>query len=79
MGKVLLMLKKSQGIVLAAVLLGVSLLPAQAAEREEVRKVINLVTSVKMPFPEKLSRDRAVGVRRRARGAAPAQGVAGRA
>lgn len=53
------MLKKSQGIVLAAVLLGVSLLPAQAAEREEVRKVINLVTSVKMPFPEKLSRNRA--------------------
>jgi hypothetical protein len=31
----------------------------QAAEREDVRKAINLVTSVKMPFPENLSRNRA--------------------
>jgi hypothetical protein len=28
--------------------------PAGAAEREQVRAVINLITAVKMPFPEKL-------------------------
>jgi hypothetical protein len=33
--------------------------PASAAEREDVRKAINLVTSVKMPYPENLSRNRA--------------------
>jgi hypothetical protein len=33
--------------------------PAKAAEREDVRKAINLVTSVKMPFPEGLQRNRA--------------------
>jgi hypothetical protein len=53
------MLKKSQGIVLAGILLGATLPAALAAEREDVRKVINLVTSVKMPFPENLSRNRA--------------------
>ena len=40
-------------------LLGVLLTPARAAEREDVRKAINLITSVKMPFPENLSRNRA--------------------
>src|SRR5215813_11169664 len=30
------------------------LLPAQAAEREQVRMVINLVAGVKMPFPPNL-------------------------
>lgn len=34
-------------------------MPGVAAEREDVRKVINLVTAVKMPFPEDLSRNRA--------------------
>jgi hypothetical protein len=34
------------------------LAPAAAAEREDVRKAINLVTSVKMPFPETLQRNR---------------------
>jgi hypothetical protein len=53
------MLNKSQGIVLAGLLLGMALAPAQAAEREDVRKVINLVTSVKMPYPETLLRSRA--------------------
>jgi hypothetical protein len=58
------MLKKSQGIVVAGLLLGMALapaqvVPAQAAEREDVRKVINLVTSVKMPYPETLARSRA--------------------
>jgi len=31
-----------------------ALAPAQAAEREQVRIVINLITGVKMPFPENL-------------------------
>src|SRR5262245_2638066 len=57
--KVLPMLQKSKGAVLAGVLLAVAITPVQAAEREDVRKVINLVTSVKMPFPENLSRNRA--------------------
>jgi hypothetical protein len=42
-----------------SLLLGVTLTSAGAAEREDVRKAINLVTSVKMPYPESLSRNRA--------------------
>ncbi|HWE21874.1 MAG TPA: hypothetical protein VG758_32650 [Hyphomicrobiaceae bacterium] len=53
------MLLKSKGAAIAGLLLAVALAPANAAEREDVRKVINLVTSVKMPFPESLSRNRA--------------------
>jgi hypothetical protein len=53
------MLEKSKSAVIAGLLLGAALAPAQAAEREDVRKVINLVTSVKMPYPENLSRSRA--------------------
>ena len=49
----------AQRLVLAGLILGALLAPASAAEREDVRKVINLVTSVKMPFPEQLSRNRA--------------------
>jgi hypothetical protein len=45
--------------LLVAGLLFTVLSPASAAEREDVRKVINLVTSVKMPFPEHLTRNRA--------------------
>src|SRR5262245_48313667 len=45
--------------LLLAGLLVTILSPANAAEREDVRKVINLVTSVKMPFPESLTRNRA--------------------
>jgi len=45
--------------LLFAGLLVTVLSPASAAEREDVRKVINLVTSVKMPFPENLTRNRA--------------------
>ena len=45
--------------LLLAGLLFTVLSPASAAEREDVRKVINLVTSVKMPFPEHLTRNRA--------------------
>ena len=47
-----------RNLLLAGLLLAV-LTPASAAEREDVRKVINLVTSVKMPFPENLTRNRA--------------------
>jgi hypothetical protein len=53
------MLQKSKGFVLAGLLLGAAIVPVHAAEREDVRKVINLVTSVKMPFPETLRRNRA--------------------
>jgi hypothetical protein len=53
------MLQPAKVLLLASLLLCVVLAPASAAEREDVRKVINLVTSVKMPFPESLSRNRA--------------------
>jgi len=53
------MRQKSKGLVLAGLLLGIAVLPIHAAEREDVRKVINLVTSVKMPYPENLARNRA--------------------
>ena len=46
-------------LILAGLLLGAMFAPATAAEREDVRKAINLVTSVKMPFPETLTRNRA--------------------
>jgi len=43
-------------IALASALLSAST-PVIAAEREQVRAVINLIASVKMPFPEKFERD----------------------
>jgi hypothetical protein len=46
-------------LLIVGLLLAVALAPANAAEREDVRKAINLVTSVKMPFPENLARNRA--------------------
>ncbi|MBO0753888.1 MAG: hypothetical protein J2P53_17345 [Bradyrhizobiaceae bacterium] len=52
------MTPKTALLLLAALLPGMSV-NASAAEREDVRKVINLVTAVKMPFPESLSRNRA--------------------
>jgi hypothetical protein len=45
--------------LLAGFVLCISGVGAWAAEREDVRKLINLVTSVKMPFPESLPRNRA--------------------
>jgi hypothetical protein len=45
--------------LVASALLAFSLTPASAAEREDVRKAINLITSVKMPYPETLNRSRA--------------------
>jgi hypothetical protein len=53
------MLQSARPFVLASLLLGLLPGPAEGAEREDVRKAINLVTSVKMPYPESLSRNRA--------------------
>jgi hypothetical protein len=53
------MLQKPAYLMLAILLLGTASNPVSAAEREDVRKVINLVTSVKMPYPEALTRNRA--------------------
>src|SRR5258708_39873250 len=58
-GKAFPMLQRSTLLVLAVLLQGISCPPASAAEREDVRKVVNLVTSVKMPYPESLTRNRA--------------------
>ncbi len=48
------MLQKIKFLAFVAVMLGPTMVPVHAAEREDVRKVINLVTSVKMPYPESL-------------------------
>jgi hypothetical protein len=54
------MLRKVTLLTLACVLLSAAAVaPVNAAEREQVRMVVNLVTSVKMPYPESLSRNRA--------------------
>ena len=37
-----------------ALLVGAAVAPVQAAEREQVRMVINLISGTKMPFPENL-------------------------
>ena len=41
-------------VLASALVVGSALTPAQAAEREQVRMVINLIAGVKMPFPENL-------------------------
>jgi hypothetical protein len=53
------MFQPAQRLVLVCLLFGSLSSPVVAAEREDVRKVINLVTSVKMPYPESLARNRA--------------------
>ena len=53
------MFQPFKSLAVASLLLGATLTSTVAAEREDVRKAINLVTSVKMPFPEGLSRNRA--------------------
>jgi hypothetical protein len=53
------MAQKFKSLVLVSLLLAAAYTPAHAAEREDVRKVVNLVASVKMPFPETLTRNRA--------------------
>ena len=50
--------QKAKMIALAsAVLSGLAFTPVIAAEREQVRAVINLIAAVKMPFPEGFGRD----------------------
>jgi hypothetical protein len=51
--------KKPLHLMLVILLSGIASIPVCAAEREDVRKVINLVTSVKMPYPESLTRSKA--------------------
>src|SRR5580704_8764167 len=46
-------------LLLASLLLGLGFTPAEAAEREQVRIVVNLMAAVKMPYPEDLHRYRA--------------------
>ncbi len=53
------MLQHAKPLILANLLLAVACTAATAAEREDVRKVINLVSAVKMPYPETLTRNRA--------------------
>jgi hypothetical protein len=48
------MSRKIAVLALAGALLGTAIAPARAAEREQVRAVINLISALKMPFPEKL-------------------------
>src|SRR5262245_49029793 len=52
------MLQHAKRLLLASCLLAIPYTTAIAAEREDVRKVINLVSAVKMPYPEGLSRNR---------------------
>jgi len=52
------MLQSAKPFLLASLLFG-AFTPANAAEREQVRIVVNLAAGVKMPFPESLSRNRA--------------------
>ena len=53
------MFQPARRLLLSSLLLGAMAAPADAAEREDVRKAINLFTSVKMPYPESLTRNRA--------------------
>ena len=52
------MFQPAHRFIVAGLLLGAMLAPSKAAEREDVRKAINLVTSVKMPFPKSLPKPR---------------------
>ncbi len=53
------MAQKFKALLFANLLLVATCFPVYSAEREDVRKVVNLVTSVKMPYPENLARNRA--------------------
>jgi hypothetical protein len=53
------MVNKSAHLMLVILLFGTARIPVSAAEREDVRKVTNLVTSVKMAYPETVTRSRA--------------------
>jgi hypothetical protein len=53
------MFRPALTVLLTCLLVTCAFDSVQAAEREDVRKAINLVTSVKMPYPENLTRNRA--------------------
>jgi hypothetical protein len=53
------MLQSAKCILLACLLLAAEFTSVRAAEREQVRIVINLMAGVKMPFPENLPRNKA--------------------
>ncbi len=53
------MAQKFTPLLLVSLLLAAAYTSVHAAEREDVRKVVNLLTSVKMPYPEGLARNRA--------------------
>src|SRR5579871_5885268 len=53
------MFRQIKSVMLASLLLAFAFPPAEAAEREQVRIVINLMAAVKMPYPEDLHRYRA--------------------
>jgi hypothetical protein len=53
------MARKFKPLLLASLLVAFASPSVYAAEREDVRKVINLVASVKMPYPENLQANRA--------------------
>jgi len=50
------MAQKFKPLLLVSLLLAAAYTSVHAAEREDVRKVVNLLTSVKMPYPEGLAR-----------------------
>jgi hypothetical protein len=53
-----LMQQKAKVIALASgVLSGFAFTPANAAEREQVRAVVNLIAATKMPYPERFERN----------------------
>jgi hypothetical protein len=53
------MLQKTKTLLLASLLLSLAFTSAKPAEREQVRIVVSLISAVKMPFPENLSRNKA--------------------
>ena len=58
LGPVVASAQKAKMIALAsAVLSGLAFTPVIAAEREQVRAVINLIAAAKMPFPERFERN----------------------
>ena len=53
------MVHQSKPVFFVLLLLGLTFAPARAAEREQVRIVVNLMAAVKMPYPEELHRYKA--------------------
>jgi len=51
------MLPPTKLALLGSLLIGLAVNPVQAAEREQVRIVVNLMAAVKMPYPENLFRN----------------------